>query len=98
VNLLLPNRHSRSITAPAERLELQGFGVELALKNTEYKAVDDSNLEKKGIFLKEILRTLANHLKKVKSQRKKPKKESDNPRVSTKLSLSMRMSKNILSG
>jgi hypothetical protein len=40
-------RHARSSSASNEPLELQGYGVELSLKNTEYKAVDDTNIQKK---------------------------------------------------
>ncbi len=32
-------------------VNLGGFGVELALKNMEYKAIDDSEVKKGGLFL-----------------------------------------------
>ncbi|VDK41288.1 unnamed protein product [Cylicostephanus goldi] len=39
-------RHFQKNTISARSVSLSGYGVELAIKNTEYKAVDDSNVKK----------------------------------------------------
>ncbi|GMR33603.1 hypothetical protein PMAYCL1PPCAC_03798, partial [Pristionchus mayeri] len=45
---LYVHRHfSREVTS--ERVALSGYGVELAIKNTEYKAEDDSNKKDEGV-------------------------------------------------
>ncbi|KAJ1350986.1 hypothetical protein KIN20_006919 [Parelaphostrongylus tenuis] len=39
-------RHYSMATSPTKKISLSGYGVELAIKNTEYKAVDDTNEKK----------------------------------------------------
>ncbi|VDM62368.1 unnamed protein product [Angiostrongylus costaricensis] len=39
-------RHYNVATSTTRKVSLSGYGVELAIKNTEYKAVDDSNEKK----------------------------------------------------
>lgn len=49
---LLPHTDLSPQEPKNERMLLSGYGVELAIKNTEYKAVDDTQV--KGIVLCQI--------------------------------------------
>ncbi|KJH41331.1 UDP-glucose:Glycoprotein Glucosyltransferase [Dictyocaulus viviparus] len=48
-------RHYSGIISSVRKVSLSGYGVELAIKNTEYKAVDDSNEKKEVEFDEENL-------------------------------------------